>query len=489
LRKDLIEAQESAYHFEQLLKGAQNSLEQATDEFRTEKGSLTNKIQELESRVDSLIADDEHNSSSLNTENVSLAGTNRALQTQVDLLRSELDKERSEHSKTSIEFHSVAESVKSVTASLNKVVRERTALQTELTTEKQRVDNLQNELDDTTRAFKSEISTLKADLDDSHNQFVELQHSIFDTTTGPNSSIANEFALVSMNPPPPTVSAGTSGGGGQIVVAGAVVSAQDFAKQMSELLTREEKKSIPFFKGKPDDADVQDWLREADRVGRSNDWDETQKLKFYTDRLKGDALDWHLEYAEEQQALDYATWRTAFISRFRTAAAIERLRTQLLQLRQKEDQNTTAFIAKLNKMYNSLNGKDPIRPANNAAQDLKDMYAANILLRGTEKKRLLINGLLPKVQAELWPRLPRDASYEQLCELAEEAENALMNREFAQNKTINAVLETISDNDKEQNRILISQQQDISTLKQQIQNLSLSADSAQVQDHLSQSQP
>ena len=87
-------------------------------------------------------------------------------------------------------------------------------------------------------------------------------------------------------------------------------------KQLGELFSREDKKSIPLFSGNWDTM-VTDWFKEAERVAKNNSWDDAQKLRFFSDRLKGEALDWHLEYIEQNPYLnDFDDWKTTLISRF-----------------------------------------------------------------------------------------------------------------------------------------------------------------------------
>jgi myosin heavy subunit len=66
--------------------------------------------------------------------------------------------------------------------------------------------------------------------------------------------------------------------------------AKPIVKVLGELFSREDKKSIPTFKGKSTDKLITEWLKTAEHVARNNDWDEEQKLRFFSDRLKGEAL-------------------------------------------------------------------------------------------------------------------------------------------------------------------------------------------------------
>jgi hypothetical protein len=58
-------------------------------------------------------------------------------------------------------------------------------------------------------------------------------------------------------------------------------------KVLGELFSREDKKSIPTFKGKSTDKLITEWLKAAEHVARNIDWDEDEKIRFFSDRLKG----------------------------------------------------------------------------------------------------------------------------------------------------------------------------------------------------------
>ncbi|KZR97931.1 Uncharacterized protein APZ42_006933 [Daphnia magna] len=75
---------------------------------------------------------------------------------------------------------------------------------------------------------------------------------------------------------------------------------QPIVKVLGELFSREDKISIPPYKGKSTDKMMTKWLQTVEHVARNHNWDDTQKLRFFSDRLKGEVLDWHEEYASEQ---------------------------------------------------------------------------------------------------------------------------------------------------------------------------------------------
>lgn len=214
--------------------------------------------------------------------------------------------------------------------------------------------------------------------------------------------------------------------------------------QLGELFSREEKKSIPLYKGQADDSDVKEWLIEAERIARNNSWSDNQKVRFFSDRLKGEALDWHLDYTEkkniENKIVTYKDWREDFIKRFHDKADIERLRTKLQTLKQRSDQRARAFVARIDSLYTAINGKDIVL---DASADEKSLQIAKVnkTMRDEERKKILLRGLLPKLKTEVWSRMPPNPSYEKLCDTVYDAEGVIMAKELAEEHAVNAIIE------------------------------------------------
>ena len=142
--------------------------------------------------------------------------------------------------------------------------------------------------------------------------------------------------------------------------------ANPIVEKLGELFSREEKKTIPIYKGKSTDKLVTDWLKDAERVARNNNWTPDQKIRFFSDRLGGEALDWHMEYVDNRPTLNFPDWKRDFIARFRDEADIDKLKNKLQTLKQKPEQRTRAFIAKINEQFNSIHGKERPLPDTNA---------------------------------------------------------------------------------------------------------------------------
>ncbi|KAI9553632.1 hypothetical protein GHT06_021555 [Daphnia sinensis] len=88
-------------------------------------------------------------------------------------------------------------------------------------------------------------------------------------------------------------------------------------KAIGDLFSREDKKEIPTYTGKSTDKLITEWLKGAEHVARNNDWNDDQKIRFFSDRLKGEAFEWPENYAEEEgDNLNYPDWKEAIIARF-----------------------------------------------------------------------------------------------------------------------------------------------------------------------------
>ncbi|KAK4045787.1 hypothetical protein OUZ56_033777 [Daphnia magna] len=97
---------------------------------------------------------------------------------------------------------------------------------------------------------------------------------------------------------------------------------QPIVKALGELFSREDKKTIPIFKGKSTDKLISEWLRGAEHVARNNEWDDNQKIR--------EAFEWHENYAEEEgDDLNYQDWKEALITRFQDTYDLATLEKKL----------------------------------------------------------------------------------------------------------------------------------------------------------------
>ncbi|KAK4006754.1 hypothetical protein OUZ56_011912 [Daphnia magna] len=130
---------------------------------------------------------------------------------------------------------------------------------------------------------------------------------------------------------------------------------QPIVKAIGELFSREDKNAIPIFKGKSPDKLISERLRGAEHVAQNNEWDDNQKIRFFSDRLKGKAFEWHETYAQEEgDDLNYQDWKKALIKRFQDTYDLATLEKKLSKLTQKPEENCRAFVSKLNNLYDTI---------------------------------------------------------------------------------------------------------------------------------------
>ena len=131
-----------------------------------------------------------------------------------------------------------------------------------------------------------------------------------------------------------------------------------FLKQLGELISRDDRKNIPHFRG-DGDLFAGDWLREAERVARTNEWDDSQKIRFFGDRLKGEAREWHMELLERYpEGINYNNRKKELQKRFTDESDIEKLKTKLKSLKQMPDQRVRSFISRINNLFDMVHGKE-----------------------------------------------------------------------------------------------------------------------------------
>ena len=212
---------------------------------------------------------------------------------------------------------------------------------------------------------------------------------------------------------------------------------------LNELINRDEKKAIPFFSG-TDNITVTEWLRDCERLAKANSWDkETTWIKIFSSRLKGDALDWNVDYFNDDNLTNdgrrYDNWKKKLIAQFQTGAEIEDYRQKLVALKQRDDQKVKSFINRINFLYDIVHGSlKKLRPGEQATEDRQ----ALITMREKEKGKILIKGLHKNLQQEFWPRLPADADFEQICKTAIEAETIGTSKQINQEKPIHTAMLT-----------------------------------------------
>ena len=105
-------------------------------------------------------------------------------------------------------------------------------------------------------------------------------------------------------------------------------------------------------------------MKDAEVTAYLNGWDDEQKVRYFSDRLKDEAAEWLREYLENEGDVEYSVWKDALISRFRNQADVEHLKHWLQNLKPGTEQRTQSFIARINSIFTDQqkNLKATLRP-------------------------------------------------------------------------------------------------------------------------------
>ena len=209
---------------------------------------------------------------------------------------------------------------------------------------------------------------------------------------------------------------------------------QPIVKGLSLLFTKEDKLAIPIFSGKESDPLITSWLREAETLATLNNWDAEEKVRYFSQRLRGEAAEWLEEYLRDHNNENYDYWKDCIIERFLNESDIDQLKNTLHNLAQAPGQRTKSYIAKINGLFDDVYGK--VRAlAPNADQATKDLRNDVEKIRDEQKRKIILKGLLPKITKELWSRMTKDATYDEVCEFALTSESVVINKEINGEKT------------------------------------------------------
>ncbi len=183
-----------------------------------------------------------------------------------------------------------------------------------------------------------------------------------------------------------------------------------------------------FIKEKRGDQLINNWLKDAERVAQSAGWTPKDKIKYFSDRLRGDAADWHSDYIEHAiNKEDYDAWEKALTNIFLTETEIENLKKQLNEQKQTPDQSTQTYVSRLNHLYDIIHGKEVVLDETTASPEAITLARSLRNIRGEAKQKILLKGLLPKIVQVVWTRIDVDSSYEDVCEIVYAAET-IVNR-------------------------------------------------------------
>ncbi|KAI9549303.1 hypothetical protein GHT06_006266 [Daphnia sinensis] len=226
-------------------------------------------------------------------------------------------------------------------------------------------------------------------------------------------------------------------------------------KATGDLFSREDKKEIPTYKGKSTDKLITEWLKGAEHVARNNDWNDDQKIRLFSDRLKGEAFEWHENYAEEEgDNLNYPDWKEAIIARFQDKVDLATLENKFSKLKQKPEENCRAFVSRLNSLHDTIEGKEEKSDHNQTIAEGQLLHKLR-KVRDKRKKKVLLQGLLPKYRKELFLRMPDDPEdFDALCKQLFLSEKILHTKEETEDDDMSAVIAGITKHQDEKFQLL-----------------------------------
>ena len=204
-------------------------------------------------------------------------------------------------------------------------------------------------------------------------------------------------------------------------------STDEMMDKFSEIYSHQRKSDIPCYDGiVSEEKPIEDWLREAERIGRTAGWNDEQKLRLFGDRLSKMALRFHVELLRQTPNISYQDWKIEMKKGFKNDAEIERRKKQLENLKQTTSHRVREFISLIDEQYLRAYGK---KLAESKDPDIS-------LLRDNTKKDIVYKGLLPPLAEELWHRTSARTTYAELIRLAGEVEEILNRKALLRPETI-----------------------------------------------------
>jgi hypothetical protein len=229
-----------------------------------------------------------------------------------------------------------------------------------------------------------------------------------------------------------------------------------------QLLSEEDKRKIPMFGENTKNMSFPEWLRTADRVAVRNGWTDAEKLTKYAERLEGAAKTFQATIwtGVDPNDQNIGKWKQLMREQFLTAVDKDRLRHQLITLKQKPEEPVGDFISKINELFTlSYGGEHDDSPDDLVKQNRNDI-----------KNRVLSTGLLPKYRTELWNRIQNaNHTFEELVKIAILAEQIVQRREIAEQSCLIAgIIEKTADDSKE---IIEKQLKELETVRKDLGEL------------------
>ena len=136
---------------------------------------------------------------------------------------------------------------------------------------------------------------------------------------------------------------------------------------------------------------------------------------------------------------------------------------------------------RINQLYDIIHGKEIYIDFRTASAQAKALAISLDKIRSEAKMKILLKGLLPKIEKVLWSRMDVNSSYEDVYDMAYAAERIVNRMEQNEDKSLKATI-GISAHEDEQDVEILRQKAKISKLEKQLATLNLNTKSIQDSD-------
>ena len=219
------------------------------------------------------------------------------------------------------------------------------------------------------------------------------------------------------------------------------------------------KTEIPNFTGEiENELAIEEWFKIAERIATNAGWNNTQKLRFFQERMVKSAANFNDLLTQAQKA-NYQIWKTSILEGLADNTTKAKKKEQLKYLKQEDTERVRDFRIRIDDYYKIAFGVNAATSADATVTTLRD----------EAKKDVLLNGLKPAISDIVWNRANiHNATYAQAIEMAEECEKIVEIRKIAKSKDLSSAVTVIS---KENER----NTEEINNLKDIIKQLATTA--------------
>ncbi|XP_057364765.1 myosin-J heavy chain-like [Daphnia carinata] len=207
------------------------------------------------------------------------------------------------------------------------------------------------------------------------------------------------------------------------------MTANDDIRALAVAITRrDETQNIPIYSGNVNDQPIGVWLRDAEAIATIHEWPRESTKKILATRLKGTALQWHIDRLRVAPRESYSDWRNALKEHFKHPADKAKQKSKLLSVKQSPNQPVRHFIDKITQAYSAIYKEGDEEQAESA-----ELTA----LKDDTLIKMLLDGLLPTIKTILFHnKYPSTPNWQNFKQAALESEEIAYNTQALELKPI-----------------------------------------------------